>query len=384
MRRVKRKSPETGTAVTQLRGPAVPGSMQTLLPAEDGQLRLYRQLRECVPILDAAIGKLVRLVGGVRLEASDPAAQAALDEFIRSVPCGRGQQGLESFLSAYLNVLFTYGRAVGEVVVSGGRAAALNWGDPALVEIREGESPLDVELWAWQEGRMQKLPGQELLLLTTLNPEPDHPYGVSLLRSLPALGQVLTQIFATIGRNWKRAGDLKYSVVYKPGDNTDRLGAKERSQQMASQWAQAMQDGMNGEVRDFVAVGDVEIKVIGADGPILDAQTPVRLIMEQLVAKTGLPPFLLGLSWSSTERMAAQQADLLTSELWAVRRAVTPALERIGDLWLRLEGWGGRVTAVWDDIDLLDTLDEAKADYYRAQTQRLLGEKREEQGYADL
>ena len=32
-----------------------------------------------------------------------------------------------------------------------------------------------------------------------------------------------------------------------------------------------------------------------------------RWILEQLVARTGIPPFMLGLSWSSTERMSTQQ-----------------------------------------------------------------------------
>lgn len=131
------------------------------------------------------------------------------------------------------------------------------------------------------------------------------------------------------------------------------------------------QDAKSGVVRDFVAVGDVSVKVIGADGPILDAETPVRQILEQLVAKTGLPPFLLGLSWSSTERMSAQQADLLTSELWALRRAVTPALERICRLWLRLQGWGCKMELVWDDISLQDLVEEAQAALSQAQAEKI-------------
>ena len=63
---------------------------------------------------------------------------------------------------------------------------------------------------------------------------------------------------------------------------------------MAEQWAKAMEDGKNGTVPDFVAVGDVEIKVIGGEAPILDSEVPVRQILEQLVAKTGLPPFCWG------------------------------------------------------------------------------------------
>ena len=140
---------------------------------------------------------------------------------------------------------------------------------------------------------------------------------------------------------------------------------------MAKEWSQAMRSSRNGEVRDFVAVGDVEIRVIGADGQALDSEVPVRQILEQLVAKTGLPPFLLGLSWSSTERMSAQQADLLTSELWALRRCVQPVLEKICRMWLRSEGFGCEAEIVWDDISLQDTVEEAHAALYRAQADKL-------------
>ena len=97
--------------------------------------------------------------------------------------------------------------------------------------------------------------------------------------------------------------------------------AQERSRQIAREWSAAMEAGRDGRVRDFVAVGDVDIKVIGADNQVLDSEVPVRQILEQLIARTGIPPFLLGLSWSSTERMSAQQADLLTSEITAIRRS---------------------------------------------------------------
>lgn len=64
-----------------------------------------------------------------------------------------------------------------------------------------------------------------------------------------------------------------------------------------------------------MAVGDVSIKVIGADNQWIDTEVPVRQMLEQIVAKLSIPPFMLGLSWSTTERMSKQQADGLTSEL---------------------------------------------------------------------
>ncbi len=46
----------------------------------------------------------------------------------------------------------------------------------------------------------------------------------------------------------------------------------------------------SGSVKDFVAVGDVDIKVIGADNQIPDSEIPVREMLEQIVAKLGIPP----------------------------------------------------------------------------------------------
>lgn len=369
-----RKKRAAAGVATQLRdGKSHPfGAVRAYVPLNT-EARLYRSIREALPILDAAIGKLVRLSGGFTVRCGDKTAEQGLNTFLQTVPCGRGQAGIHSFLAAYLDSLLTYGKAVGEMVVSGGQLAAVCWGDVTAIQIQEGDSPLDVSLWGPDEtGRLRPLPYQHLLLFTTLNPEPGSPYGVSLLRSMPFLSDILLKIYHTMGVNWERAGNVRYAVVCKPGgDGLDRISASERAEAIAAEWSAAMQDAKSGVVRDFVAVGDVSVKVIGADGPILDAETPVRQILEQLVAKTGLPPFLLGLSWSSTERMSAQQADLLTSELWALRRAVTPALERICRLWLRLQGWGCKMELVWDDISLQDLVEEAQAALSQAQAEKI-------------
>ena len=124
-------------------------------------------------------------------------------------------------------------------------------------------------------------------------------------------------------------------------------------------------------VRDFVAVGDVGIKVIGADNQMLDCEIPVRQMLEQIVAKVGLPPFMLGLSWSSTERMSTQQADVLTSELEYYRGLLTGVAERICHRWLRSEGYTCGFEIVWNDITLQDEVEQAKARLYRAQAAQL-------------
>ena len=184
---------------------------------------------------------------------------------------------------------------------------------------------------------------------------------------MPFLAEILMKIYSAIGTNWERSGNLRYSVICKGDENTDPAMVQERGRQVASEWAKAMEDNKNGTVRDFVAVGDVQIKVIGGEAPILDSEVPVRQILEQLVAKTGLPPFLLGLNWSTTERMSTQQADLLTSELWALRRTVEPAVKKICRTFLMLEGLDPEVEILWNDISLQDITEEAKAELYLAQ-----------------
>ena len=372
---MKRKKQEAGSvaAVCQLRSGTVHpfGALRGYTPLGGGEEMVNRQMREAIPVLDAAVGKLVRLSGGFSVQCRSREAQQKLERFLDTVPCGRGQFGINSFLSGYVDSLLTYGRAVGEMVVGGGKLRAVCWGDVNALEVYQGDSPLDMVLWGPDErGTMRPLPYQQLLLFTTWNPEPAHPYGVSIFRGMPFLAEILMKIYQTIGSNWERAGNVRYSVICKGAADLDPAVAQERGRQVAQEWSWAMEEAKNGTVRDFVAVGDVEIKVIGGEAPILDSQVPVRQILEQLVAKTGLPPFLLGLNWSTTERMSGQQADILTSELWALRRTVEPAVAKICRTFLALEGLDDRVEIIWDDISLQDITEEAKADLYRAQAEK--------------
>lgn len=370
----ERKQKERPAPVVQVRqGSCHPfGALERYTPLCPGQVGLYRAIREGVLIVDAAIWKLVRLCGGVSARAGDVRAQEGLDYFLKTVETGWGQRGIQSFLDRYLDDLFTCGHGLGEVVLTGdGRdIAAVLCADPEQVEVHEGDSPMDFRLCQRKVGEAEELPWQELLLFTPFQPTGDAPYGVSLLRSMPFLAEILLKIFQATGQNWERAGNLRFAVVCKPGEDEGAF-AQERCRQIAGEWSAAMEAGREGVVRDFVAVGDVEVKVIGADSPVLDSQVPVRQILEQMVARTGIPPFMLGLSWSSTERMSAQQADLLTSEITAIRRSLEPVLCRVCELWLRLHGFDDKVDIVWEDINLQDLVEEARAELYRAQAEKL-------------
>ena len=376
---VKKRKAERGAAAAaaQLRDAGRHPFVQLdgYVPLYHGEIALYRAIREAVPVVDAAICKLVRLCGGLTVACREKRAQEELDRFLRTVPVGRGQRGLQAFLDQYLDSMLTCGRAVGEMVPSrdGRDIAALLSADVRRVEIREGDSPLDFALCVRRsDGTVETAPRQELLLFTPFQPETGAPYGVSMLRSMPFLAEILLKIFDAVGKNWERMGNVRFAIVCKDKDGT---GARERCGQVAREWSAAMQAGRDGAVRDFVCAGDVEIRAIGADNQVLDSEVPVRQILEQLVAKTGIPPFLLGLSWSSTERMSSQQADIMTSEIAAIRRSLEPVVERICELWLRLRGFDDRVVVDWLDVNLQDEETQARAALYRAQARAIKGEK---------
>jgi hypothetical protein len=132
-----------------------------------------------------------------------------------------------------------------------------------------------------------------------------------------------------------------------------------------------MASAADGSVKDFVAVGDVDIRVIGADNQLIDTEVPVRQLLEQLIAKLSVPPFLLGLNWSTTERMSSQQADILTSELEYYRRLLTPVLMEICETFLKSQGTDCGVAVEWGMINLQDEEALARSRLYNAQAREI-------------
>ena len=330
----KRKSPQPPAVQTCTA--ADRGIIPPLYTSDDPvQYRLYRELREKVPVIDAAIMKLVRLLGEFRVICADELSQQALDRFVSQVSVGGTGTGLQAFICSYFDQLLTCGKAVGEIVTyeDGGIAALYN--APAdAVALAPGDSPVDVRLYRCTLSN-QEIERPELICVTLLNPVPGTLRGTSVLSGLPFVSDLLMKIFRCVGQNFERAGNVRFAVTYNPPAGSGAVNARQRVKEIAQEWSRAMRD--KDRVCDFVSVGDVNIRAIGADSQIIDCDVPIRHVMEQIVAKLSIPPFLLGLSWSSTERMSSQQADILTSELEYYRSLLTPVIEKIARTHLDAE-----------------------------------------------
>ncbi len=331
---------------------------------------MYKTLREAVPIIDAAIGKIVRLVGEFELTSENPQCEKVLKDFSENIQVGASSFGLKSFVWTYLEDLLTFGEAVGEMIPYSdfkGLYALYNASFDEI-ELKEGESPLEIKVCKKGVGESTELPCQELLTVSLLAPESGSLQGTPILRGLPFVSSILLKIFGSIGKNFDRIGNIRYAVTYKPAEG-GLINPEERARVIANEWSKAMRDTSG--VYDFVCVGDVGIKVIGADNQELECDVPVKHILEQIVSKLSIPPFLLGLSWSSTERMSSVQADILTSELEYFRSVLTPVIRKICSMHLRLMGVNSPFEVEWSNINLIDEVELANARKINAEAERL-------------
>lgn len=345
------------------------------------EIKLYKTLKEAVPIIDAAISKIIRLTGEFKIKCDDEDIEYKINKFISSVQVNSCGKGASSFVLSHLNQLLTYGTAVGEVVISGtgDNIEALYNTSLLNVELLTDNSPLKLKVCRKHpDGTLDPIKYPDLILISALNPDPGCIYGNSIMKGLPFISNILLKIYNSIGINWERVGNVRFAVTYKPSsDAGERAYSKERAAQIASEWSKAMQSGPHPS--DFIAVGDVGIKVIGSDNQILESQIPVRQMLEQIISKLSIPPFLLGLNWSTTETMSTQQAEILSSELEAYRRLLNPVIRQICDIWLRFNAIETDYAIAWDKIDLKDHVHIANARLINAKAQEI--EKKLEKEY---
>lgn len=333
--------------------------------------QLYEALRASVPVIDAAFRKIVRLCGGFVVRVDDPEAQQFLDRFCACVSVGSNSCSLQEFADRMLDSLLLYGNAVGEMLFDEetGQLTALNVAHPRTLIIKQDQRH---GCRYYAQGDKEREPvaiaRPERILFIPMQPPVGGIYGISVLSGLPAISKVLLRIYECIGQNYDRAGNVRYAVTYRPGnDPASAAYANEHAAEIAAAWQDGIRGMQHGEIQDFIVAGDVEIRAIGAENQMPDTEIPVRQLLEQIISKLGIPPFLLGLNWSSTERMSTQQADILTSELEYFRRILTPTLLKIARAALHGEGYLYEPQILWDNINLQDETELAEARLKNAQ-----------------
>jgi hypothetical protein len=119
--------------------------------------------------------------------------------------------------------------------------------------------------------------------------------------------------------------------------------------------------------------GEVKIEMIGKEGVVALEKVPVNTITDQLAAAVHLPGVLLGITQAQTAsyKLTDHQVQMIVSKVQAYRNDYFNVKKQIVEMHLALRGLAGAIWRwVWDEINLMDVAEHAKAELDKRQAQK--------------
>jgi len=376
-------------------------------------------LREAIPIFDAMIDRLVTLDGVPLIEGDDTALVAEIQQWAKSVRVNDVQKGLTSFTHAMRNEVHEQGFSLPEfgyspdgndivkLSVPDSKAlhcsrqqdGRLSWffnplvvaprynGMQTVLESRQSPNVLS-SYFSNMGFRPLNMSNKAYMAYTVEN---SNPYGVSRLRSMPFVAKALATLQNGIANTHERFGDPSYHIAYKAGGKVAPDELVKRQKDLAAGLSETIQAKRDGKSVEFATAvdkdSDVVIKVIGADGQVLDIETPARHLLEQVVGKSGLAAWMLGLHFSTSERLAKFQSEIVKQESDTRTSMEGELLEDLVERLLRARGrtWSNEVITLEDGRtvrkawrirylkpNLSDMVAQAQAKFMNAQADAVL------------
>lgn len=341
----------------------------------------YEVLREKIPIFDAAINRLVSLNGTVEIIGDNGKLVSELEDIALNIPVNDHQKGINAFQACHSNEAFEQGFAYGEMIATRDLKdiSELRVADSKFVVFRLNEEGRS-EPWyryvnalsntnRFYSGRDQNNIMQALsrplvspLISSTfiggqweakLNPENKvylsfnnentDPHGVSIMRSTEFVASILATIQTSFQHAFRRWGEPSYHVDYKTSKKnlgTDTL--KDRRIELENKFAAIARAKAQGNSVDLVTAHDpdseVKVSVIGADGKFIPAQIPLQHLMEQITAKTGLPPWMYGIYFGTASGTSKLEIENVLQDTKVRQFAMMPEYIRIFSNILALRG----------------------------------------------
>jgi len=371
---------------------------------------LYEAMREALPMVDGAIGMMVTLDGIVRVEGGNAALVAEIDAWMQTVQVNDAEIGLQAFYESMGNEIYEQGFAIGEwtAVKGGAGIARMRVADSkGVMFLRDGDAlrtfyracpakPARSDGLDAAENLLRRTPGLTAASLVANDfkevdlrrvvyavnrPEADNPYGTSLLRGLEVTADTTLRIQTALGRTWTRWGDPSHHVAYKTkngrvtGDELDK-----RKRLLAEELAAVLAGKERGNSADLVTatgmMDEITVNALGASTVVLDPDKPLKHVTEQVCARFGMPPWLLGVDGTVGAGQAERQSELVLQAAktrWERRK---PGLEALVANHLRLTGrtWkAGDWKLVQELPNLQDMMKIAQANFLNAQASMVAG-----------
>lgn len=366
------------TAGTSLSGrPGYASSLSSLgtIPRSE-KFELLAQFYGAIPPLKRAVSVLTGMVGCPEFVSSTEAETNDLALWSAQVGYGRIGQGLGMWLRDHGRQRLVYGFGVGEAEI-----------DPTAKEVlrlhsysspRHGFQSDELgEITILQQQSMRGLVplNPETTVLSVHDPDGGNPNGESLFFSIPTVAQTWLDILHNYRETWRRCGSPVFHVNWEPPENFNDQNHKKSDgvrTRLEEAWNKLIRSKqVDGKTLDFFSTGKVSIVTVGADGQVIDVQEGKRNIVEEIVVASNLPPWLLGYSWSTTERLSTQQADMLVTFIETLRTEITGSIQKLVELRQRVAGKRSPFEIVWPAVNLQDLVQTAQAELMMANAKRV-------------
>lgn len=341
---------------------------------------LYKSLRE-IPIFERAIELTKDLVGDWNPETTNPREEKAILDFKENVLAGYKQKGYIQFRRQFLDTLLLYGTAFGEIVPN-----ILNESIESLFVLSPktfGFKLVDNDyLFAYQDGpTMRIVPNQDLIVYQTQKQELNDLFGESMFRSLPFVGQILTRALNAFETRYWREGNPTYFFSIEtdkdsPLTDTDVNTMSSLLQTSVKDVMQLKRMGQAGDVFAPMWGGaKLIIKAIGVDKQSFNDEIPMKTVFEQISAGTGYPLFLLNVhSESSAYKLTTHQAENVTAQINQKRFLLEYIDKYIINMHLTMLRIQPTYKIKWNDVNLTDETEKARAELFRAQAKKAIAE----------
>lgn len=356
---------------------ADPWGFQPEIPAPV-DYAIYDAVVQAIPFLDVALRKLTRMVSGFEVTSDNEATAATLNEWLKIVPVNSIFKGFQSFAQPHIRQCLQYGKSAGEIALTESKreiGGLFVIGTQQLCLIPDKETGGIILGERNMLGQVVPYEAQDLFVYSAWGKEGDSPHGSSLLRSVPWIADIVLRMELAIRQKWQRHGAPSFLVAYEAVSNVAIPDATLTAikNALAAEWEKAMKARWRGEgIVDFFMASQGKVSATPIDSSSeLNFQEPYRALVEQIVSTTELAPFMLGLQWSTTERLSQQQADAIIGCVGAMREELEPDFLHILGWQQRLSNLRGTIGVKWADVNLQDRTETATADLTNAQAQKL-------------
>ncbi|MGB2697655.1 MAG: hypothetical protein WBD28_07330 [Candidatus Zixiibacteriota bacterium] len=316
------------------------------------RIKLYRFLRNHMPVLNSAIWTWTRLCSSpsyFQLKGSenprllDSAKEILLDldrrifqhSFLRF-------GGVDALLTQFFGSFFTDGAVCGEVVLSRSKDKVEKFFfiDPATIRFKLKDNSLWELYQETEDGEIRLNPGSTFYC--GLDTDPDDPRGKSIFSSIPFVARIEQRLLEDMQKTMHNAGYHRLHIKVKPPERlsheSDQAYIK-RANTYFEETTHMMKEIAPEE--NPITWNDVQIDYVGPSGQYSSATTWYlnhKSVLEDICAGVHLDPFMLGYSYGPPYNWAQIKYELIQRNVISIQSSAKRFMEWIRNIELALRG----------------------------------------------